>query len=231
MLLSLSYIKYVIGIYGKKKNTLPKRMRWLHPAAARSFARDLAKWVVVSDMFRSAESSLWAIQNRKGSKRPGTSGHNFGLSIDLNVTKTLRKLGMKKKRQLDNWMEARGWYCHRRDHRRGWEDWHYNFLGPWVDKVLRDSDPRTSWALERLLKLLYGRSFKLTKKQIQERLHTLGLYGGEIDGKIGPLSREAVKAFQRTWKLTVDGIPGTMTQRTLAYVPAERIELDASQAA
>lgn len=224
MLLALSYVTQVMGIYGKHKNALPKRMRWLHPDAERSFREQLAAYVVVSDMFRSAESSLWAIENRQGAARPGKSGHNFGLSIDLDVRKTLRKLGFKTKRHLDQWMAKRGWFCHRMDHRRGWEDWHYNFLG--VDQTfIQATDKRTSAALERKIQKLYGKYFKLGRKQIQKRLQSLRLYNGEIDGTIGPLSREAVKAFQRTWKLTVDGIPGKDTQRTLAYVTAERNDI------
>lgn len=205
-----------------KRGVLPKRMRYLAPPAADSFLADLAACVVVSDMFRSAESSLWAIENRKGAKRPGTSGHNYGYSIDLNVRATMKLLGFRTKRELDEWMAARGWFCHRRDHRRGWEDWHYNFLGLEGGGYLRDSDRRTSWALERMLKAKFGRYWRLGKKNMQRALAKLGLYGGAIDGKIGPLSRQAVKAFQRTWKLKVDGIPGTKTQRTLAYVTADK---------
>src|SRR3990172_9368429 len=85
----------VHGIYGVKKDHLPDRMRFLHPAAAASFHQNLAETVTVSDMFRSAEASLQARRERRGAQRPGFSGHNFGFSIDIDVDRTMRTLGTK----------------------------------------------------------------------------------------------------------------------------------------
>ena len=45
-------------------------------------------------------------------------------------------------------------------------------------------------------------------KEAQERLKELGFYEGQIDGDFGPLTEEAVKAFQRRRGLAVDGIIG-----------------------
>jgi hypothetical protein len=207
----------VRGIYGGR---LAERMRWLAPEAALSVRRDLAPYVVWSDLYRSAESSLWAIQNRKGAARPGRSGHNYGWSGDIDIPRTMKRVKVATKRELDAWMAERGWRCHRRDGRARFEGWHYNFG---IETFLRDSDPRTSWALERLLKATYGRYWTLKPRDIQRALASLRLYHGAIDGILGPLSDQAARAFQRTWKLTCDGIVGKDTQRTLAYVTAEKV--------
>jgi len=206
----------VRGIYGASKDRLPKRMRWLHPDAAASFVK---LGVVVSDMFRSAESSLWAIRNRKGACRPGYSGHNYGQSIDLAIGRSIKALDLRSKRELDEHLKGYGWYCHRRDHRREFESWHYNFG---VSGYIRAADRRTSSALERLLRKRHKDAWKMTREGIQGALADLGLYRGAIDGDIGPLSQEATRAFQRCWGLKVDGLPGTRTQRTLSYVTASR---------
>lgn len=68
------------------------------------------------------------------------------------------------------------------------------------------------------------RAFRKNARNLTEskRLAELKLYGGAVDGDHGPLTKQAVKAFQRAWLLGVDGRAGAMTQRTLAYVTAVR---------
>lgn len=56
-----------------------------------------------------------------------------------------------------------------------------------------------------------GISIKPTTREIQEALKNAGFYQGAIDGKMGPLTREAVKEFQRVHGLTDDGIVGKKT--------------------
>ncbi|MBQ9010588.1 MAG: peptidoglycan-binding protein [Clostridia bacterium] len=59
--------------------------------------------------------------------------------------------------------------------------------------------------------------------QMQTRLFELGFYSGRIDGRFGPDTTEAVKAFQAANGLTVDGVPGKGTFARLnsaAAVPA-----------
>lgn len=51
--------------------------------------------------------------------------------------------------------------------------------------------------------------------RIQERLAALGLYAGKIDGAMGPKTKAATEAFQRSVGLRVDGIPGPATQAKL----------------
>ncbi len=49
-------------------------------------------------------------------------------------------------------------------------------------------------------------SFNETQ-ELQERLLQLGYYSGNVDGKIGPMSRDAIKAFQARNGLAQDGHP------------------------
>ena len=49
------------------------------------------------------------------------------------------------------------------------------------------------------------------KKQIQIALQKAGFYKGKIDGKIGPQTKEAIKAFQKAKGLKVDGAVGAQT--------------------
>ena len=51
--------------------------------------------------------------------------------------------------------------------------------------------------------------------QIQQKLQSLGFYGGSIDGIYGDRTRDAVTAFQRSVGLTPDGIAGS---KTLLYL-------------
>jgi len=53
------------------------------------------------------------------------------------------------------------------------------------------------------------------KKQIQIGLRKAGFYKGRIDGKIGPQTKEAIKAFQKAEGLKIDGAVGTKTWATL----------------
>lgn len=62
-------------------------------------------------------------------------------------------------------------------------------------------------------------------KAIQLALKNANFYLGEIDGKIGPRTKEAVKKFQTSKNLTADGIVGAKTWTELkAYLPQEQNE-------
>jgi len=214
----------VVGIYGKNKDEMPDRARYLQPSAAISFRAHLGDKVQVSDMLRTAESSLSARRRGRGAQRPGYSGHNFGFSIDLAVSATMRRRKLASKKELDLWMASKGWWCHRRDHERDHEEWHYNFFGRDAGKWVRDGDRKTSAGLERMIASKYERWWqKMTEKDAQRALTRLGMYDGDIDGSIGPISREAVRSFQRAWLVGETGSLNLMTKRTLAFVSSDRI--------
>jgi hypothetical protein len=215
----------IMGIYGPNQDLLPQRMRYLHPDAAASYLKMESgpRRLRVSDMWRSAEASMQARREKRGVQPPGRSGHNFGFSIDVDVDWLLSHYQINKA-QLDSFMNENGWYCHRKDHLRDSESWHFNYFGADAAKYLAVSEPysSTSSGLEAKIQDFYGQSFLLTARELQSALKTLRLYGGDIDGDLGPLSVEAIKAFQRTWELPVTGTAGPDTQRLLAFMTCER---------
>lgn len=57
-----------------------------------------------------------------------------------------------------------------------------------------------------------------TVKEVQTMLKAIGLYTGEITGSIGTKTDAAIRAFQKKYGLTVDGIPGAQTISRLTSV-------------
>jgi len=53
-------------------------------------------------------------------------------------------------------------------------------------------------------------------KQIQIALKKAGFYKSEIDGKMGPRTRRAIKEFQKAKKLNPDGVVGPKTWEALS---------------
>lgn len=54
-------------------------------------------------------------------------------------------------------------------------------------------------------------AIKPTTRQIQQALKNAGFYQGAIDGKMGPMTREAIREFQRVHGLVDDGVVGKKT--------------------
>jgi peptidoglycan hydrolase-like protein with peptidoglycan-binding domain len=48
-------------------------------------------------------------------------------------------------------------------------------------------------------------------KEIQAALKGAGFYSGELDGVIGPATKEAIRKFQEANQLTPDGVVGSKT--------------------
>ncbi len=72
--------------------------------------------------------------------------------------------------------------------------------GPDTHKALLDAD---KGAAEQFSKIL------------QQSLKDLGYYDGEVDGAYGPMTADAVKAFQTDYGLNVDGVAGPETVNAL----------------
>jgi len=53
--------------------------------------------------------------------------------------------------------------------------------------------------------------FELPAVNIQKALKKAGYYSGALDGKVGPATRDAIKAFQQDNGLTADGVCGRQT--------------------
>lgn len=211
---------------------VPDRFLWLAPEAAIAFLQleqVLGMKVVVSDMFRDAQGSLKAsLEPGRSAKPPSESGHNYGFSIDIHVEAMLALLGLKRKRELDTLFARCEWFCFwtdGREHAKEW--WHFNH----IPARFRDRDggftgDRTSGYLKRMIDLVYGEQFVLDVHGAQTALQKLHFYAGEVDGVAGKLTRRAVAGFQEQWHL--DDPPGRLgaeTQRLLAYLSAEKIEV------
>lgn len=223
--LQLVPVPNVLGIYGKTKDQFPARMSLLHPTAAAAFAaieKSMGQRLRVSDMFRTAEQSLQAMQEKAGVMPAGYSLHNYGIAIDVDIDSMLAALKLNKP-DFDKLMREHGWYCHRKDNKRGMEDWHYNHLGADAATFLKVSEKstNTSAAGDARITALYGDQLTLDSKEVQECLLYLKLYNGEVDGEIGPRTRQSLMAFQRAWKLQPSGQVDDRTERTLAYVSAD----------
>lgn len=204
--------------------SIPKWMRMLHPQAAVSVLRleTDSGGLVYNDVWRSAEISLWAMRQKSGVQPPGFSGHGFGLSIDFAVDATLKKLSWDYATFVA-FLEARNWFCHRRDGKRGSEDWHFNFLPHGLLATLIDVKRAVTWAapVEERIKALYGEQLRLGAMEQQAALKGLKLYTGDIDGQMGPKTQRAEAAFREKWGLPIAG-ENARYQRTLAFVTATK---------
>jgi hypothetical protein len=212
----------VVGIYtvGGKPSKMPARARRLHASAYSAYATIQPK-LVISDMFRTPESSLNAVVTGRGALMPSYSSHGYGLAIDVDVTKSMKLVGVRKKSAFDDFMRAAGWHCHRRDGERAAEEWHYDYdLNGLLTSNLTPQAKFTQQAREKMLAAVYGDAWKLTKSTAQGCLAKLGFYHGAIDGAIGPQSKQAIAAFQRAWKLKADETLTPQTLRVLWFVTA-----------
>ena len=75
-------------------------------------------------------------------------------------------------------------------------------------------------------------SIKPSTREIQQALKNAGFYQGQVDGKLGQQTRDAVKEFQRVHGLKDDGVVGKQTWNKLssyATLNAKPGELDAAE--
>lgn len=80
--------------------------------------------------------------------------------------------------------------------------------GTTTQKVLFNS--RTS-----SLNSVVSRGVSSSLKEIQAALKSLGFYKGKVDGISGPMTKSAIKSFQKSRGLVADGIVGYKTQQAL----------------
>lgn len=214
------------------KGQVPTRMRFLAPDVGPRLLelnKDTGGYIY-TDMWRSADSSLAARRIKRGVQRPGYSPHGYGFAVDLDLYSIMKKYKVHYA-DIVEVMKAHGWYCHRRDGAGPDESeaWHFNYLGTGPDKYLAgagvDVNRPGTWANAAEARIMerYRVDFALSPTQVQSILQQLKIYGGDVDGNISSaLCREAIMAFQRAWDLDVDGVAGPTTQRTLAFVTADR---------
>jgi hypothetical protein len=238
MEIHLSMLPSMRGSYDINKDKisndlLPKRMCYLRTEAAKSYLGMTDATIILSDVYRTGEASLAARKMKRGVASPAYSGHNYGISWDVDVEGTLKANGWAYA-DLLNYMQSRGWYCHRRDGSRGSEDWHFNYLGDYAQEILAKIKPSSSWGkgtwslgAELVIQKFYGASFVLTPTDVQSALKKLRLYSGDADGKIGPISQAAIKLFASTWEVSA-AHTDVRFQRTLAFIAADYSITDVS---
>jgi hypothetical protein len=193
---------------------VPTRFRYLAPDAAASLVRMLDAYdnrFVFTDLYRSAQGSREAYATKPGTQRPGYSAHGYGLAFDLDLSSTLHAASVSYA-QLCEIVADYGWYCHRRDlDSSGSEAWHFNFLGPNAGRYLARIDPQD-----------HGTWGRPVEARIMERWGTGFQLGPQaIAAGLAKASAADVRTFQREWGLAVDGVPGPITQRVLAFVTAD----------
>lgn len=90
-------------------------------------------------------------------------------------------------------------------------------VGPKTKKTL---DKVKSWKhAYKNAPLLHQGSRGKTVKALQTQLHQLNYFNGDLDGIYGPLTEEAVKAFQKANHIAVDGVVGPNTYAALIHNP------------
>jgi murein L,D-transpeptidase YcbB/YkuD len=83
------------------------------------------------------------------------------------------------------------------------------------DELEKAREKRVIYKKEKVREGKTGESKKLSDRQVQTALKNAGFYRGSVDGKIGPATTEAVKAFQRAIGLKADGVVGRKTRANL----------------
>ena len=223
----LTEVKFkILGIYGRPGSKLPKRMCYLHPDAIVDFAKLQSATncsLIYSDMYRKFSESLSA-RRRKGNMVafPGDSGHNWGISFDIDVDNSINVLveqgqiakGLSRNRRMLSFYDFIGqfgwkpmdWVRQRFENgsRSSSEEWHFN------NEIIEDIKAR-DWARGE-----YSSDLLLDVYEIQSCLNELGYKVWPIDGVVGNQTKKAIKRFQKDYDLVPDGIAGIKSQRTLA---------------
>jgi len=88
---------------------------------------------------------------------------------------------------------------------------------PFEPKITQTQQPSVTTApSESLAPLPPSGPYKPTAKEIQAALKNAGFYTGEIDGKIGPMTKKATEEFQKANGLKADGKVGPNTWAALS---------------
>lgn len=83
------------------------------------------------------------------------------------------------------------------------------------DELGKAHEKRTVYREEKIKKGKIVESKKLSTRQVQTALKNAGFYRGSVDGRIGPATTEAIKAFQGANGLKADGVVGRKTRTKL----------------
>ena len=92
-----------------------------------------------------------------------------------------------------------------------------------LEQVSLESSPAITAPTESLTKSLEDQQRPKAKK-IQEALKNAGFYQGNIDGKLGKQSRQAIRDFQKANNLEVDGKVGKNTWELLKEYQDKKVK-------
>jgi len=210
----------VRGVYKTRDGMLPKRMCYLHPDAIRSFYQ-LQRYtdfkLRYSDIFRKPESSFLARKEKGRSVAPpGKSGHNYGVSFDIDVEHALRLFTNNKNPRGKRLLELQDkfvmydWYPLNsvrnkllRDpgrKRQISEEWHFNYGEEPISSRVEQ------WYSE----------VELDVAELQSILLDLGYNAFPIDGIYGKNTRKAMNAFQKDCRIPRTKYPDRNTKLILS---------------
>lgn len=158
---------------------------------------------------------------------PGSSFHNAGRSIDIDVA-SLRFSGVAKDKQLDVFWEIAkpiGWRPVLRQPVEGAaESWHFDFMGPWLPvyerlSSLRGSDGK-AYAMAAAAACAdigeYGQLARPLERVVQAQLHRAGFNPGTIDGYLGAKTTEALRlAAELNPDLMLDMAPAALIAKLM----------------
>ncbi len=205
-----------------KSGVLPQRMALLQPDAAKAFNDMVAASVgqmTFTDVYRSVLYQIDCIKGATPVKRklfapPTKSGHNFGLSIDVDIDETLENFSRvpelavhgKSRDALAAWMKQFGWDG------ISTERWHFDFRRPYA-------------LVTEKIAALYGKGFALDGLELQRCLNAL-LPDAKLveDGVVGSRTKAAVERARTVLCLDQGQGADAWFQRVLAGATA-RVEV------
>lgn len=236
----------VRGAYPIGKHTpngMPLRALFVHPEVWPAFQR-VAERIVISDLTRSAESSLSRMAEKPGLvQAPGYSDHGVGGAFDLDIAASLKHGGFYNRTALDGMLAMNGWPMFwwlnggdaPRPNKPGAEVYHHSYYdgAPLPDGSGRSTALMAERRMLRWYPWLDVSTWRNPLLTAQYLLKRIGHYSGALDGAFGPLSRTALAMFQRalmvrSWcrkKGVTDFEEGKLdkaTARVLAFCAAER---------
>jgi len=220
-------VGWVPSVYNTSQGLLPNHMMMMEESAAEDFGALMQATehkLRFTDIYRSFSRSL-NVRRRKGriAARPGFSGHNYGVSFDIDVEyalETLRDQGIisdrKVKRatrilEMQNYFARFGWkplssvrQKFRDGARRAVEEWHFNHIGR--------SKTVEAWVKANILKDV---SKEMSLKEFQSLLQMMGYSVFPVDGKWGKKTKRAMNQFQDDYAIDRSKQPNALTIRTL----------------
>lgn len=207
------------------------RYKYLAQDAARAL-RQMQKeinGISYTDMWRDPITQLE--KNRLHPELPalGYDGHSYGMTISIDIHSIDRQVGYDRALLV---FKKHGWHCHRRDGQIGNLCEQFHFFGEFAERYLVKAsfDPET-WnrPVEEYIYSKYGMEFQKDLRTAQTFLAKAGLYRGEASGSLDAYTREALMAFQRTWRLPETGQADAALCRVLTLVTCQ-VELSSPPA-